>query len=370
MIINLKSETDLSGFYVVYEGSTYLESPTQRGIAHFSEHLKCKAYEHLRGDFERKGIDWNAYTSSNEIVYHFNGLDEYLAPYRETVVNLLQNFIPTEKQFIDEKRIIIEEYKSCFVDQVQSHYLNLIRKLFNDYDPIGLLEDIENMTYQDMLDFMKIQYEFPSKIINVSKHSEFNFDTKFSSYKIDKEINYSTEDTAVYELNNEFNDKTSILCLSPIIREDFNYLKFLTYMMCDGLESPLYQEIREKRGLTYYVASDMVRIANDGFMYIMVQTSNDKVQELLDTLKLVVDNPDTYLTQERFDIVKEGLIITYKKSEINRHNSVRKYIDPKNWDVSEIINDITLDKVKEIYKKYISYDTLYISNDKNEFVKF
>ena len=27
MIINLKSETDLSGFYVVYEGSTNLEKP-------------------------------------------------------------------------------------------------------------------------------------------------------------------------------------------------------------------------------------------------------------------------------------------------------------------------------------------------------
>jgi hypothetical protein len=30
----------------------------------------------------------------------------------------------------------------CFNDQTQSHMLNLSRKLFNDYDPIGLKKDL------------------------------------------------------------------------------------------------------------------------------------------------------------------------------------------------------------------------------------
>ncbi len=34
MIINLKSQTDLSGFYVVYEGSTNLEKSGWYGISH------------------------------------------------------------------------------------------------------------------------------------------------------------------------------------------------------------------------------------------------------------------------------------------------------------------------------------------------
>jgi predicted Zn-dependent peptidase len=53
MIINLKSETELSGFYVVYEGSTNLEKPGWYGLSHLMEHLVCKNYDHLQEDFDR-----------------------------------------------------------------------------------------------------------------------------------------------------------------------------------------------------------------------------------------------------------------------------------------------------------------------------
>ena len=71
MIVNLKSQTDLSGFYVVFYGSTNLEERGIYGISHLMEHLICKNFEHLRDDFEREGIDWNAYTTQNEIVFFF-----------------------------------------------------------------------------------------------------------------------------------------------------------------------------------------------------------------------------------------------------------------------------------------------------------
>ena len=174
MIINLKSQTDLSGFYIVYKGSTNIETPGIRGISHLTEHLMCKAYEHLQDEFERKGIAWNAYTSSNEIVFFFTGLSEYLSPYRQIVLDLLQNFRPTETQFADELRIVIEEYKDYFSNQQYSHGLNLARKLFNDYDSIGSLNDLQNLTYSDILAFIDKQYSAPTKIINVSKEDDFN----------------------------------------------------------------------------------------------------------------------------------------------------------------------------------------------------
>ena len=129
MIINLTSQTDLSGFYIVYKGSTNLETKGIRGIAHFSEHLFCKAYEHLQDEFERKGISWNAYTSTNEIVFYFTGLSEYLAPYRTVVLELLQNFRPTKEQFNDELRIIIEEYKDYFSHQLKVDALSYFNSL-------------------------------------------------------------------------------------------------------------------------------------------------------------------------------------------------------------------------------------------------
>ena len=41
MIVNVKSETGLSGFYIVFGGSTMNEKPGSYGISHLLEHLIC-----------------------------------------------------------------------------------------------------------------------------------------------------------------------------------------------------------------------------------------------------------------------------------------------------------------------------------------
>ena len=109
MIVNLRSQTDLAGFYIIYEGSTNLEKRGNYGISHLMEHLVCKSFEHLREAFEREGIDWNAYTSSNEIVFYFTGLDENLNKRRYDLIELMSNFDITKKDFEKEKKIVLQE---------------------------------------------------------------------------------------------------------------------------------------------------------------------------------------------------------------------------------------------------------------------
>ena len=64
MIINLKSENDLSSFYILWEGSTNLEKKGNFGISHLVEHLQTKMIDHLQEDFDRDGVEWNLWTSS------------------------------------------------------------------------------------------------------------------------------------------------------------------------------------------------------------------------------------------------------------------------------------------------------------------
>ena len=142
MIINLKSQTELSGFYVVYEGSTNLEKPGWYGISHLMEHLMCKNFDHLQEDFDKDGIDWNAYTSGNEIVFYLTGLEEKVNKWKGEFMDLLGQFNVTKEDFENERKIVLEEYMDSFNSQTEVHMLNLSRKLFNDYDPIGLREDL------------------------------------------------------------------------------------------------------------------------------------------------------------------------------------------------------------------------------------
>jgi predicted Zn-dependent peptidase len=369
MIVNLKSQTDLSGFYVVYEGSTNLEKKGWYGISHLMEHLMCKNFEHLQEDFDKDGIDWNAYTSSNEIVFYLTGLDEKVNKWKGEFMDLLGEFNVTKEQFENERNIVLEEYMDSFNDQTQSHMLNLSRKLFNDYDPIGLKQDLENLKFMDCLNYFELQYANPSKIINVSKNKKYKNNTlDFAQRQIVKPLSFGEHKTPL-ELNNEFKDKSSLVMLSPVIEEDFAYVHFINAMLSLGLKSPLYQEVREKRGLVYYVHCYQSRMNQQGITTVATQTSNKNFNAVVDAVKLVLTKPDKYLTKDRFNLVKDYYSVRMEKDEILRYKNVNQWINPKGWSVYDILKDVKLKKVLEVYEKYYNFDNFYLSNDKKEFKK-
>ena len=367
-ILNLKSQTDLSGFYIIFYGSTNLEESGTYGVSHLCEHLVCKSFDHLQEDFDRDGVDWNMYTSSNEVVFYMQGLDPIINEYKGKVLDLITTFNITPKQFENEKRIVLEEYYDAFNKQDDNHFLNLMRKLFNDYNPIGLKEDLEKLTFEDMKTFFLRQYSKPSKIINVSKNSEFKRDIELSANISDRKLIFGDYD-AKLDLSNDFKDKTSLILVSPVIDEDFNYINFINCMLGMGLKSPLYQEVREKEGLVYFIHCSQSRVNNQGFNTISTLTSNGNVDKVIEAIKRVRQNPDEYLTEERFDIVKKSFTVERTKSEILRYAKVNKWINPEGWSIYDILDTVTLEKIREVYDKYYSFDKFYISNDKTEFSK-
>jgi predicted Zn-dependent peptidase len=327
----------------------------------------CKNFDHLQEDFDKDGIDWNAYTSGNEIVFYLTGLDEKVNKWKGQFMDLLGEFNVTKEQFENERNIVLEEYMDSFNDQTQSHMLNLSRKIFNDYDPIGLREDLQKMKFMDCLNYFELQYAKPSKIINVSKNKPYkNNSIDFAERTIVKNLSFGNHKVP-FELNNDFKDKSSLVMLSPIIDEDFAYVHFINSMLSLGLKSPLYQEIREKRGLVYYVHCYQSRVNNQGLNMIATQTSNKNFNACVDSVKLVLDNPKKHLTKDRFDLVKDYYKVRMQKDEILRYKNVNQWINPEGWSVYDIIEDVNLKKVKEVYDRYFQFDNFYVSNDKKEF---
>lgn len=369
MIINLKSQTDLSGFYVVYEGSTNLEKPGIYGISHLMEHLICKSFEHLREDFEREGIDWNAYTSSNEIVFYFTGLEEKLSKRKYEIMELISQFDISKEDFEKEKKIVLQEYSDTFSDQQQSHFLNLQRKMLGDFAPIGRKGDLESLRFMDSLNFFETQFSSPTKIINVSSKTRFDMDLDFQDRQIDRNFKIGPYNDIVLEKMNDYGDKTSLILMSPIADNNFNYISFINSMLSTGLSSPLYKEIREKSGLVYHIRCSQSRFNKQGLTYISTQTSEANVEKVYNLLGKIIRNPSKYMTQERFDTIKESYMLKYKKERINRFANVKRWIDPVEWTIYNILKTITLDKILEVYEDYFDFDKFYMSTDKKEFKK-
>ena len=384
MIINVKSETGLSGFYVVFEGSTMIEKIGSKGASHICEHLICKSFEHLQNLYQQKNIKWNAYTANDCVVFFMRGLDRHINEQKKEFLDLILSYEPTQEQLDNEKKIVLEEYKMSFNSQGSAHYMNLQRKMFNYYNAIGLRSDIENFTLQDCKEYLNLYYKNPTRIINVSKYNDFEIDVNFREkiepkpFKISINDNLyiinSDDETKVpegmipLEIITDYKNKISIIDLSTVITKDFNYLSFVCEMLGSGLNSPLYKEVREKLGLVYGINCFVDKLNNSScVIVVMTDTSLKNIENVQNQIKLVLENKEIYLTQERFDIVKDNYLTRLEESEILNYSNIGKYMDDPEWRIETIINTITLQDVHNIVDKYLKWEDIYKSVDKNEF---
>ena len=327
----------------------------------------CKTFTSLMEDFDKDGISWNAYTDSNLVNFYFTGLESKLSKYRYKILNLMGDFSVTKEQFETERNIVLSEYEDVFNDQSQTHYLNLYRKLFNDYDPIGLREDLENLNYMDCLNYFEKQYLNPTKIINVSKTFKFKSDDiPFKEREVVTNLEYGNFDVPL-ELGNQFKDKTSLIMLSPVVNDNWAEVNFINAMLSMGLHSPLYDEVREKRGLVYFIHCYQSRHNKQGLINIATQTNNRNVNGVIEGVEKVLKNKDKFLTKSRFNLVKDYYSVRKEKEEILRYANVGKYLLPEGWSTYDILDKVKLSDLHEVYDKYYNFDDLYISNDKKEF---
>jgi predicted Zn-dependent peptidase len=367
MIHNLKNPTDLSGLYFVYRGSTNLEEKGTYGLSHFGEHLKCKNFDDLQDSLQENGIMYNAYTSGNNVVFYFTGLEKYLAPFRDVLIERMTQFNTTEEELIKEKKIVLEEYMDCFTDQTQTHYLNFCRKQYGYYNAIGLKEDIENFDLNIWKKFHDEQYEQPDMIINISK--DFVLEDKgiigFTDRSNIIKTDWKFDANAILEPAMEYPDKTSIIWNKVADIKDQPLLGIVTNMLINGLNSPLYQEVREKRGLVYYLQCYNSKIGGMPYIGLNTMTSDKNVAEVNSVIADVLSNREKYLTQERFDVIKKSQMISREKRTINRFNDINDILNPEIKELADRLDTLQIEEVYEVYDKYFDPSTFIINTDKD-----
>lgn len=165
---------------------------------------------------------------------------------------------------------------------------------------------------------------------------------------------------------------TVIFSQPGIKREDKDF--FATYLMNyvlggGGFSSRLMTELREKRGLTYGIDTDLVTLDHVGFISGRFETPNAKVKETIDLLRaewrrMAETGPDaaeleaarTYL----LGYYPRNLTTTSKAADtllgIQMDHLGLDYMDRRR----DEINAVTLDDVKRMAKKLLDADALTI----------
>jgi predicted Zn-dependent peptidase len=115
------------------------------------------------------------------------------------------------------------------------------------------------------------------------------------------------------------------------------------------------------------VGAHLSRLNKQAFNTIFTVSTEPHIEKITSLISDIFNNLDIHLTRERFNTIKEYLIIKEKQKDINRYKNVTDWIEPDNFSVKEIINDISYIDVLTIADKYFNMDNYHISRDDKEF---
>jgi predicted Zn-dependent peptidase len=136
-------------------------------------------------------------------------------------------------------------------------------------------------------------------------------------------------------------------------------------MYSDGLDSPLYQEIREKRGLVYGLGLYCEEFRDSKKAEFIAMCSPENVDEVRKVAREVMTNPETYLTRERYETIKSSIVTSKQIEKLQNHGTGTITQDiVYGEDYFNTISNISFERVMEVanmFKKKIDTEMKFAS---------
>lgn len=361
MYIYEKRSFKKTGLYIVFDaGSTY-ETEGQYGCHHLMEHLLCQTFKDQYDTLQKYNIDFNAYTSEEHVVVHFTGMEKYFTHDMkklliDRIVNRFNDYV-TEESFENEKKTVYQEYLDTFNDPTGGAFTNILRKNFGTYSVIGKGEDILNFTLADAKKLFKDLFK-PVRIVEVGPTKtegvkvKYKADSKTATRepaKLKWKKNHKLELQAIPE-----GEKNAVfaMCKKTISRADYPYVAIGLSMLTGGLNSPLYKEIREKRGLSYFSSGSIERNVNQGVLFLNSATDKDHVNDLVKVYETVFKNIKKYLLKKDYNNEIDSITIMREERKLLRFANCGDLVNKGSMMIPRNLKKITYDKIVEVMQKY------------------
>lgn len=354
-----KNDLKMTSIHIVYNAGALYERKGREGTMHLMEHMVCKNFDNLRDMMQELGITYNAMTSDQHVIFYFKGLESKLSPVKEMLVKrLVSGFIASPEQLDSEKKVVVEEYLDTFNDQIIGNYYNSMRSYYGYGGAIGLRESIENFTYEDALEVYENFYKKPVRIVEVGpSKSDFSF-VEYSNDSVGSLGEFNFREVELESVNT--NNKLSVIGISKIKcnKVDYPALTLGLSMLGDGLNSPIYTEIREKRGLSYFSWTEAMTYGDSATVLLGSCTEKDRVTELTDVYNMILADVGSYMTQERFDLCKKCAEVIVEKREVLRFENPEDLIEGDGLYKYRGLESLTFEYVLAVTRKYLHADAI------------
>ena len=261
--------------YIMLAAGSRYEEASNRGIAHFAEHMFFKGTERrptardIALEVDKIGGEFNAFTSKEYTGYYIRCAGEE----RDTALDVLVDMIRHSKfdgeELEREKGVIVEEM-NMYVDTPRDYVGSIYEELLFGSNPLGwetlgTRDTIRAATRQTFIDYLDHWYTPQRMVVGVAGAVGDNLIPKIEELLGDLSGNGSggpghvevargaEPELHVYQKDS---DQANI-CLGvpsyPLQHPDRYALQLLSTVLGTGMSSRLFLEVRERRGLAYYV---------------------------------------------------------------------------------------------------------------------
>ncbi len=369
---------------MVGAGSRY-ETRQNSGISHFLEHMAFKGTEKRPSALDIStlidgiGGEFNAFTGKETTGYYIKSSAGQFELCLDVISDMLQHSKLDQKEIDKEKGVILEEinlYEDMPVRKIGDIYEKL---LYGDtpmgWDIAGEKDVIRSLKREDFVDYMGSLYSAGNIVLVVAGGVQTNqveeaaekyfgkmqqFDTKSYTKVVEKQekaqLLLKQKDTEQMHIAIGFR---TVSIDSP----DRFALSVLSSILGGGMSSRLFHEVREKRGLAYYVRTTSDHFVDAGSL---VTTSGLDPKRVEEGVKVIVQEYRKFadgkagITSSEFKKAKEYLKGHFVL-ELEDSRSVAGFYSSQELLEKEVLNPdqllekidkVTVEEVEEVAKKY------------------
>jgi len=339
-VIFIDTETfpTLTTLLMVGAGSRY-ENENNNGIAHFFEHMAFKGSKKYPSSFvisstvEGLGGVFNAFTSKDHTGYWIKSTTNHFGTVLDVISDMVLNPLLVPDEINREKGVITEEinlYEDMPYRKVGDVFENLLYP--NNplgYDIAGEKKTVKNFDRQTFTDYIGELYHPKNAVLVVAGglskgNSEFRIqnyleiiEKKFGNWLDGKKgsfIKVDENQTKPQILIKTKKTEQAHFCLGfrafSFFDKRKSALTVLAAMLGGGMSSRLFIEVRERRGLCYYISTGRELYHDVGNLVTQAGVTNDlsKVKEAIETIlkeKRKIANGE--ITKEEMKKAKELL---------------------------------------------------------------
>ncbi|HVM17378.1 MAG TPA: pitrilysin family protein [Gaiellaceae bacterium] len=295
----------VSCFVMLAAGSRY-ETRETSGIAHFAEHMFFKGTERrprsrdITTEIDSIGGEFNAFTGKEYTGYYVRCAADQRDVALDVLVDMLRNSKFDPEEIDREKGVIVEEMNMYFDtprDLIGGVYDRL---LYGDqplgWDIIGSKETIRSATRETFLDYVGRWYKPERMVVGVGGAVGEGLEERLEELLGDIEPTATPQPEPVripsnggpqVHVHTKASDQAH-LCLGvrsyPIDHPDRYPLQLLTTILGGGMSSRLFLEVRERRGLAYYVFGLNNGYTDAGSLYAQAGVDINRIDDAISTI--------------------------------------------------------------------------------------